>query len=91
MRKEAKLIQSYVRDRYFVSTILRESSAMGDPTKYFETLTWEVDERGKRGKLINQEDSSTSPYVAFDRHLKTCVLLAEKHDPPSLEISEDFI
>lgn len=41
-----KVCQSYPRHKgkcWFVSTIDRESSAMGGPMRYWETLVWEAD------------------------------------------------
>lgn len=36
-----KLIQSYVKDRWFVSTIHRQSSATANPDGwYYETMVW---------------------------------------------------
>lgn len=50
--KPYTLIKSYVKNKWFVSTVLRRSSALTD-TIYFETLVWELDSETKeRGNLV---------------------------------------
>lgn len=52
--KPYTLIQSYVLNRWFVSTALRRSSAWNG-TPYFETIAWEWDSKTKeRGKIVAQ-------------------------------------
>ncbi len=77
------LIQSYVADRWFVSTILRASSAMeGGP--YFETIVWDWDSETKdRGKLLEIEDSGMSPEHASASHANICQSLIDS-------VEEDF-
>lgn len=95
--EDPKLIQSYVRDKYFVSTALRYSTTT-PPVKYFETFAWEYDSKAnKRGKFIEEDAThSSSPYQALEQHIELCTRLAERHDPPmvshpykQLEISTD--
>lgn len=76
------LIQSYVKDRYFVSTILRGSSVLGDDPCYFETIVWEWDfKTKKRGELVEQESCGKCESAAILGHAELCVALAEKHEP----------
>lgn len=79
MNPDEKLIQSYVADRYFVSTILRDSSAMvNDPPRYYETMAWEWDattcERGDM--VIMQADNYER--AAVNRHTGICRSLLRK-------------
>lgn len=77
-----KLIQSYVRNRYFVSTAHRRAST-AEPLYFYEHFAWEWDsETKKRGNLIF-EDMSNSFHCAFNQHLQICVDLAERHHSPN--------
>ncbi len=72
-----KLIQSYVVDLFFVSTIYRESSAPIPNLWYYETMAWEWDrETRKRGELLLQEDSGTPKKAALENHARVCARLA---------------
>lgn len=73
-----KLIQSYVCEKYFVSTILRLSSAALGPEKYYETMVWAWDkEKRKRKKeILEQYDSGTHVGDAIEHHLTICQRLA---------------
>jgi hypothetical protein len=83
---ECKLIQSYVRDRYFVSTVLRESSSIEAPSKYFETFAWEWNSDTKElGEQVASEDASSWVDTAFKRHLEVCERLAGRHEEPFLK------
>lgn len=83
---EQRLIQSYVRDRFFVSTILRRSSAVNGPTEYYETMVWSWDAQTKeRGALIEQSDSGWAPKLALIDHASVCERYAEMAPEPSLE------
>jgi len=67
-----KLIQSYIKDKYFVSTIYRESSTMPSMW-YYETMAWEWNCTTKnRGDLIWQEDSGGSETTALKNHFIVC-------------------
>ena len=73
-KKEHKLIQSYVRERYFVSTAFRKSSALTEaPIWYYETIvfTWNRKTR-ETEEIILQEDSGYSSIVAIESHFKIC-------------------
>ena len=72
--KSCKLIQSYVKEKYFVSTAYRSSSAMVLPEMwYFETMVWDWNSETKqRGDWIIQEDSGTFESEAMDNHAKIC-------------------
>ena len=76
------LIQSYVRDRYFVSTMYRRSSAMLAPNHYYyETLAWEWDyDTKERGEMIRDlpEDCPFTQARALAQHILVCDMLANR-------------
>lgn len=84
-----RLIQSYVQDRYFVSTAYRRSSASLNPDGwYYETLVWEWNpETKERGELLESHDSGLSRRRAMIEHAGHCQVLAERlaEPTPSLE------
>lgn len=52
---------------FFVSTIMRDSSAVGYPSRYAETMTWEYDwNANERGKCVDQDGSGD----ALHQHLR---------------------
>jgi nitrate reductase beta subunit len=69
MTDERKL-KSYVfhgDQCYFVSTIMRDSSAVGYPSRYAETMTWEYDwKTNERGKIVDQDGSGD----ALTQHMR---------------------
>lgn len=75
-----KLIQSYVCDKFMVSTIHRESSASVNPPLWFyETLGWEWDTKTKRrGKWIIEKNSGNTKARALKSHFGICHRLANK-------------
>ena len=75
--REHKLIQSYVYNKYFVSTAYRESSVAIIPSMwYYETIAWEWDkDTKKRGKMLLMEDSGNFPKTAMENHFKICANL----------------
>jgi len=69
------LIQSYVKNKYFISTIHRESSAMTDtPIWYYETMVWGWDKeiRQRSEHFLLQVDSGNTETDALNSHLKIC-------------------
>lgn len=57
-------IQSYVANRWLVSTIYRESSAMESDVWYHETLVWEWDSETKElGEIIYQSSGLMGHFV----------------------------
>lgn len=70
-----KLIQSYVQDKYFVSTVHRQSSALlaqGD-VWYYETLVWEWNSETKeRGAWLESYNSGWSKSGALTSHARIC-------------------
>lgn len=68
------LIQSYIKDRYFVSTIHRRSSAMElRGSWYYETIVWEWDVKTReRGKMLDQHDSGVGESFAIGNHCGIC-------------------
>jgi len=77
------LIQSYVMQKWFVSTIHRQSSVMTEsPPWYYETIIWEWDaETRKTGAIVSTEDSGSWPEVAAKRHATICVNLVKGAAP----------
>jgi len=52
---------------FFVSTIMRDSSAMNYPGRFAETMTWEYDwATNERGKIVDQDGDG----AALDQHLR---------------------
>lgn len=75
--RERNLIQSFVNNEFFVSTIYRQSSAcIESPPWYFETLVWEwkADLR-ERGKIVHSAASSYRESALKD-HAEICRKLA---------------
>lgn len=75
-----KLIQSYVKEQWFVSTIYRQSSAMVSSSPYaiwyYETLVCEWNPQTKeRGELLALYDSGCKSQSAFEHHAKICAEL----------------
>lgn len=75
-RKEHKLIQSYVNDRFFVSTAYRRASTM-EEVWYYETMAWPWNPktRGTEGGFIVHADSGRGPARAMEHHFKICEAL----------------
>ena len=70
---EHTLIQSYVCEEYFVSTIYRRSSAELGPKWYYETIVWKWNKDTRtRGKMLEMHDSGLSPMTAIDHHYDIC-------------------
>lgn len=72
--KNHKLIQSYVRDTWFVSTIWRQSSApIVSAPWYYETIVWEWDpETRERGNIISSHDGGSDYVMAARHHARVC-------------------
>ena len=67
-RESYQLIASYVKKKYFISTMYREASTM-EPMWYFETIVWEWDAKTRRrGKMLEQENSGIDEEMALDSH-----------------------
>ena len=68
-----KLIQTYVKEMFFISTVKRRSSCSECPGWFFETIVWKWDkETGKRGKIIAMEDSGDTECSALNAHSDIC-------------------
>lgn len=66
---ETQLICTYLKSKFFISTIYRESSTT-EPMWYFETIAWEWNSKTKsRGSIIEVDDSGATEDVAIDNHL----------------------
>ena len=70
MEKEHKLIQSYLLEKYFISTAHRRESTP-EEIWYYETIVWEYDkETRKQGKMILMEDSGMNKLDSLTNHSK---------------------
>ena len=69
-----KLIQSYIQEKYFISTAYRRSSVrVASPPWYYETITWKLDkETGVSDKMISMANSGRSPITALKGHFGIC-------------------
>jgi hypothetical protein len=63
-------IQTYILNKFMVSTIRRQSSARLNPCMYYETLVWELDESGKLEEIIGEYESQDWNFGAMLHHLK---------------------
>lgn len=84
---DATLIQSYVRERFFVSTINRASSAMVmPPLRFHETIVWHwnPEDRG-RGEMISVHNTDFGERSAFEQHMRICQHLMNGGDSAELE------
>jgi hypothetical protein len=69
-KKQYQLMCTYLKGKYFISTIYRESSAMIQDCWYFETMVWEWNDKTReRGSIIEMDDSGISEEQAMDNHL----------------------
>ena len=75
MNKPEKLIQSYVLEKFFVSTAYRQSSVMIEsPPWYYETIVFEWDKETKKaGRMLDSFDSGSEPGDALVNHNNTCL------------------
>lgn len=71
--KEHKLIQSYVADKYFISTVYRCASIPEYEMWFYETIIWEWNKETKqRGHIALTEDSGAIAELALNRHAELC-------------------
>ena len=76
-RSEHKLIQSYVLEKFFVSTAYRRASTV-EEMWFYETIVWDWDSAThKRGKIVTMEDSGGLAETAIDSHFEICRNLAK--------------
>ena len=75
MKNPEKLIQSYVLEKFFVSTAYRQCSAMIEsPPWYYETIVFEWDKETKNtGRMLDSFDSGSNPADALVNHNDTCL------------------
>ena len=68
-KKQYQLMCTYLKSKYFISTIYRESSTI-EPMWYFETMAWEWDNKAKiRGSIVEMDDSGSFEDIAIENHL----------------------
>jgi len=72
--KEHQLIQSYVSEKFFISTAYRRCSAvLASDFWYYETIVWEWDAKTKkRGSILEIDDSGHSRIIALCNHANLC-------------------
>ena len=85
-----RLIQSYVKDQWFVSTIYRQSSAALNPDGwYYETMVWNwnAETKEREPQYIAQYDSGLSEQFAVAHHARICAALPERlyDDEPEVQ------
>ena len=75
-----KLIQSYIQEKYFISTAYRRSSVrVASPPWYYETIAWKLDEEtGENDKMISMANSGGSPTIALKGHFRICKELLQE-------------
>lgn len=67
-KKQYQLMCTYLKGKFFISTIYREASTI-EPMWYFETMAWEWDDKTKtRGAIVEMDDSGISEEMAMDNH-----------------------
>ena len=74
------IIQSYVKEKYFVSTIYHQSSVSTEsPIPWFyETIIWEWNKvTRKRGKQIDIQNSEGLEKKALKNHFEICQKLSQ--------------
>ena len=72
--KTHKLVQSYLLNRFFISTAYRRCSAITVPSIwYYETIVWVWESETREcGRMIEQQDSGTSRLEALNNHFLIC-------------------
>ncbi len=67
-KKEYQLIASFIKGKYFISTVYRRASTLHE-FWYFETIIWEWDFSTKeRGKMLAMENSGNEEKEALRNH-----------------------
>ena len=62
-------MQTYILQKWLISTIRRPSSAaMAYEKMYYETLVWELDENGQRGKIVDESECPDDEICALRHH-----------------------
>ncbi len=68
-KKQYQLMCTYLKNKFFVSTIYREASTI-EPIWHFETMVWEWNaETKQRGAIVEMDDSGIDEEMAMDNHL----------------------
>ena len=81
-KQQYTLIQSYVLEKFFVSTIYRQSSVNGHDLWYYETCLFEWDSKTRKtGSLIDTYESGITEYDAIDNHLVVCKVNSLRNEP----------
>lgn len=79
MEKETNIGQKFLQSHlyldektFFVSTAMRSSSAELNPTPYYETLSWELDDKNQKikGSMVQHDTEKDYPQDAITIHYK---------------------
>jgi hypothetical protein len=69
-KKEYQLMCTYLKGKYFISTVYRQSSGMIEHCWYFETIAWDWNDKTKeRGGIVEMDDSGIDEEIAMGNHL----------------------
>jgi len=88
--KEYQLLCTFLKDRYYISTMYRKSTANIANPWHFEMIIWEWDAiANKRGQVVDIDDIGTDEEQAIANHftavksmLSVIAKEEEKKDPP---------
>ena len=73
-----KIVQTYCKEKFFISTILRPSSCVEPPSEYYETMVFKWDKATKKTVgIIEQHEDATESQAIETHFLITKQLLNE--------------
>lgn len=73
-----KIVQTYCKEKFFISTILRPSSCVEFPSEYYETMVFKWDKATKKTiGIIEQHEDRTESQAIETHFLITKQLLDE--------------
>lgn len=74
-----KILQTYYKEKFFISTILRQSSCIeAFPSEYYETMVFKWDKETKRTLGIIEQYESNTECQAIETHCLAIRELSEK-------------
>lgn len=75
-KKQYQLMCTYLKGKYFISTIYRQSSAMVEDCWYFETMAWNWDEKTKQRGI--DEDMAIDNHLLMVKKLNNLIIEGSK-------------
>jgi len=75
-KQQYQLMRSFLKDKFFISTIYRESSCL-DGGWYFETMAWEWNKETQQRGSIVEIDESYSEQTAIHIH---CLMVSKLNE-----------